>query len=129
MTEVGTDNAKEVIYNRLKLQPDGSSPVPGLIHFPADDSICDDDELKQLTSESKVWVIVRGRRVMRWDARKKRNEALDCFVYALAALRISQQRFGLDLDALVEQPEPGGSAAADANEERPRAKSSYWKRN
>ena len=30
----------------------------------------------------------------------RRNEALDCFVYALAALRISQQRFGLDLDQL-----------------------------
>ncbi|WP_445677592.1 phage terminase large subunit family protein [Pseudomonas putida] len=108
LTEVGTDNAKEVIYNRLKLQPDGSNPVPGLIHFPADDSICDDDELKQLTSESKVWVIVRGRRVMRWDARKKRNEALDCFVYALAALRISQEKFGLDLALLASQnPETG----------------------
>ncbi|WP_350029530.1 terminase gpA endonuclease subunit [Escherichia coli] len=24
-----------------------------------------------------------------WDSKKRRNEALDCFVYALAALRIS----------------------------------------
>jgi phage terminase large subunit GpA-like protein len=103
LTEVGTDNAKEVIYNRLKLQPDGDRPVPGLVHFPADDLICDDDELKQLTSESKVWVIVRGRRVLRWDAKKRRNEALDCFVYALAALRISQQKFGLDLEVLALQ--------------------------
>lgn len=118
LTEVGTDNAKEVIYNRLKLQPDGSSPVPGLIHFPADDSICDDDELKQLTSESKVWVIVRGRRVMRWDARKKRNEALDCFVYALAALRISQEKFGLDLDLLARQnPATGVWEVPDEPEE------------
>ncbi|WP_095148157.1 phage terminase large subunit family protein [Pseudomonas sp. Irchel s3a18] len=103
LTEVGTDNAKELIYSRLKLQPDGDRPAPGCIHFPADDLICDDDELKQLTSESKKWVIVKGRRVMRWDASKRRNEALDCAVYALAALRISQQRFGLDLDLLAKQ--------------------------
>lgn len=108
LTEVGTDNAKEVLYNRLKLQPDGNRPVPGLIHFPADDSICDMDELKQLTSETKKWVLVKGRRVLRWDASKKRNEALDCLVYALAALRISQERFGLDLDLLASQnPETG----------------------
>ncbi|MDG9891216.1 phage terminase large subunit family protein [Pseudomonas juntendi] len=108
LTEVGTDNAKEVLYNRLKLQPDGNRPVPGLIHFPADDLICDMDELKQLTSETKKWVLVKGRRVLRWDASKKRNEALDCLVYALAALRISQERFGLDLDLLASQnPETG----------------------
>lgn len=101
LTEVGTDNAKEVIYNRLKLQPDGDRPVPGLIHFPADDLICDGDELKQLTSETKKWIMARGRRVLRWDASKKRNEALDCFVYALAALRISQEKFGLDLEYLA----------------------------
>jgi phage terminase large subunit GpA-like protein len=97
---VGTDNAKELIYNRLKIQPDGDQPVPGCVHFPADDNICDEAELKQLTSESKKWVVVRGRRVFRWDASKRRNEALDCYVYAIAALRISQQRFGLDLDEL-----------------------------
>jgi len=46
--------------------------------------------------------------VLRWDASKKRNEALDCFVYALAALRISQEKFGLDLDLLASQnPETG----------------------
>lgn len=106
LTEVGTDNAKEVIYNRLKLQRDGNRPVPGLIHFPADDSICDQDELKQLTSETKKWVVAKGRRVLRWDASKRRNEALDCFVYALAALRITQDKFGLDLDALAAERSP-----------------------
>lgn len=113
LTEIGTDNAKEVIYNRLKLQPDGNRPVPGLVHFPADDQICDGDELKQLTSETKKWIMARGRRVLRWDASKKRNEALDCFVYALAALRISQEKFGLDLEYLARQ----NSAASDEHAE------------
>ena len=102
LTEVGTDNAKEIIYNRLKIQPDGDQPVHGCVHFPADDNICDEAELKQLTAETKRLKIEKGARVYRWDAGGRRNEALDCFVYALAALRISQQRFGLDLDRLAE---------------------------
>ncbi|WP_314408900.1 terminase gpA endonuclease subunit [Pseudomonas kuykendallii] len=104
LTEVGTDNAKEVIYSRLRLQPDlarQGDPQPGVVHLPANDDICDETELKQLTAERKVLKIEKGQRVSRWDAAGRRNEALDCFVYALAALRISQQRFGLDLDALA----------------------------
>lgn len=104
LTEVGTDNAKELIYNRLNNQPDVAKrdqSQPGVIHFPASDEVCDEEELKQLTAETKRLKIVQGRRVYRWDAAGRRNEALDCAVYALAALRISQQRFGLDLDALA----------------------------
>lgn len=101
LTEVGTDNAKELIYSRLKLQPQPGTPVPGCVHLPASDELCDEQELKQLTSETKRLKIEKGQRVYRWDAGGRRNEALDCFVYALAALRISQQRFGLDLDRLA----------------------------
>lgn len=101
LTEVGTDNAKELIYSRLRLQPNGAEPVPGCVHLPANDSLCDEAELQQLTAERKKWVMARGKRVQRWDSGHRRNEALDCFVYALAALRISQQRFGLDVDALT----------------------------
>lgn len=132
-TEVGTDNAKELIYSRLRLQVDTAKsraglPQPGVVHFPANDEVCDEAELKQITAEKKKAAMVKGKRVLRWDSGGRRNEALDCFVYALAALRISQARFGLDLDALAEQPEPGGSTAVDNAEERPRAKSSYWNR-
>lgn len=105
-TEVGSDNAKELIYSRLKLQLDigkslNGEQQPGVIHLPANDAICDEAELKQLTAEVKVLKVVAGQRVYRWDAKGRRNEALDCFVYALAALRISQQRFGLNLEALA----------------------------
>ncbi len=98
LTEVGTDNAKELIYNRLKIQPQPGQAMAGCVHLPVDDEICDEDEIKQMTAEIKVAKIERGRRVYRWEAGGRRNEALDCFVYALAALRISQQRFGLDLN-------------------------------
>lgn len=127
LTEVGTDNAKELIYARLKLQVDTSrsqagEPQPGVIHLPANDDLCDEDELKQLTAETKILKISGGRRVPRWDAAKRRNEALDCFVYALAALRISQQRFGLNLD-LLQVAQGGGPPEPD---ERERKKSTFW---
>lgn len=124
LTEVGTDNAKELIYNRFKIQPQPGANVPGCVHLPANDDICDESELKQLTAEVKVLKIVSGRRVYRWDAKGRRNEALDCLVYALAALRISQQRFGLDLDLHVIEP----AMAQGETEERPRARSTYWSR-
>lgn len=104
LVEVGTDNAKELIYNRLTIQPDAPGiRVPGCLHLPANDDLCGEDELRQLTAERRKWVIVKHRRVQRWDAGGRRNEALDCLVYALAALRISQARFGLDLDLLARQ--------------------------
>jgi phage terminase large subunit GpA-like protein len=121
LTEVGTDNAKELIYSRLKLQPQPGVSVPGCVHLPANDEICDEAELKQLTAETKVLKIDKGQRVYRWDAKGRRNEALDCFVYALAALRISQQRFGLDLNALAAEP-----TTNTTSDERPRVASSYW---
>lgn len=100
LTMVGTDNAKELIYGRLKMPFTPSEALPGFIHLPANDLLCDEDEVKQLTAEAKVMQIVKGKRVYRWHAGGRRNEALDCLVYAIAALRISQQRFGIDLDAL-----------------------------
>jgi Bacteriophage tail assembly protein len=40
-----------------------------------------------------------GKKIL-WDNKGRRNEALDCFVYALAALRIGISRFQLNLQAL-----------------------------
>ncbi|MBB3103790.1 phage terminase large subunit GpA-like protein [Azomonas macrocytogenes] len=126
-TEVGTDNAKELIYARLKLQVDtGAEVQSGVIHLPANNDLCDEQEIRQLTAESKVSKIVKGRRVKVWDAKGRRNEALDCFVYALAALRISQQRFGLNLDLLATSLIPDSTESRST--ERPRAKSSFWSR-
>ncbi|WP_250394549.1 hypothetical protein [Escherichia coli] len=33
-TEIGTDTAKEQIYNRFTLTPEGDEPLPGAVHFP-----------------------------------------------------------------------------------------------
>lgn len=79
---IGTDTAKQMIYSRLKIH----QPGPGYCHFPAD---YPEEYFKQLTAEriqtrfvnghpSRIWVMPKGRR----------NEALDCRVYGLAALHI-----------------------------------------
>lgn len=128
LTEVGTDNAKELIMSRLKTQPLIDRRVPGAVHFPLNDEICDDTEFEQLTAERKITVQRDGKTLYRWDAGGRRNEALDCFVYALAALHIAISRFGLDLNKLAtpqqsneqtdtspSEPEPQKKAAAKGN--------------
>ncbi len=107
LTIVGADNGKELIVNRLRVEPQPGVAVPGCMHLPMDDELCGEAELKQLTAERKVLKYKNGRKSYLWDAGKRRNEALDCTVLAVAALRISQQRFGLNLDTLT-----GGSGSA-----------------
>ncbi|WP_410688139.1 phage terminase large subunit family protein [Citrobacter europaeus] len=101
LTEVGTDTAKEQIYNRFTLQPEGSEPLAGAVHFPNNPEIYDLAEAQQLTAEEQVEKWVDGRKKIVWDSKKRRNEALDCFVYALAALRFSISRWQLNLDSLL----------------------------
>lgn len=125
LTEVGTDNAKELLMSMLRIAPDVDVRKPGAIHFPLNEAVCDDVELQQLTSERKVPVRQNGRIIYKWDNQKRRNEALDCFVYALAALYIAIEKFGINLDKLSkvtpiaissDQPkEPKPKAAKQAN--------------
>jgi phage terminase large subunit GpA-like protein len=80
---VGTDAAKDVWYARLRR----SEPGPGYVHF---DIETDADYLEQLTSERRVRHEIGGRVTRRYEVvQGRRNEALDCAVYALAALYIS----------------------------------------
>ena len=58
-------------------------------------------EAKQLVAEELVEKLVNGKIRLLWDAKGRRNEALDCLVYAYAAFRVSVQRWQLDLDVLA----------------------------
>ncbi|WP_080494105.1 phage terminase large subunit family protein [Burkholderia ubonensis] len=81
---VGVDEAKRVVMRRLALLKD----EPGYCRFPVDDDH-GEDYFKQLTAEKLVTKFVRGFPVREWHKPEKaRNEALDCRVYALAALKI-----------------------------------------
>lgn len=107
LTMVGTDTAKDLIHQRLQLEAG-----PGSVHFPLDDDLFGETEAKQITAEVLVPKPLNGRVVYRWDNQGRRNETLDCFVYALAALRISISRFQVNLERLSEQQsQPKNSAA------------------
>lgn len=78
---VGVDAAKEAIYARLK-RPE---PGPGFCHFPIGRDV---EWFRQLTAEKLATRYVKGRPVREWrKASGDRNEALDCRVYAAAALQ------------------------------------------
>ena len=72
---------KDAVYARLKL----TEPGPGAIHFPRR---LDADYFRQLTAERVVTRFEKGRPIRSWQPKRdgERNEALDTFVYAHAAL-------------------------------------------
>lgn len=87
---VGTDTAKDAIQNRLLIKRNDTGPSPGYIHFPIADVAAgkwDDNYFEQLTSEQAVTRYREGRASRVWVPIRAgiRNEALDTFVYALAA--------------------------------------------
>ncbi len=77
---IGSDTAKDRIFSRLQIP----APGAGYVHLP---HWAEDEYLEQLTSEKRVTRYRRGRGVVReYVKTRARNEALDCEVYALAAL-------------------------------------------
>ncbi len=78
---VGTDTTKELVYARLKMR----EPGEGYCHFPLDR---DEEYFRMLTAEKKITKYFKGRPKQEWVKIRTRNEALDCRVYATAALAI-----------------------------------------
>lgn len=75
---VGTDTAKDLLYGRLT---DVTEPGPGYVHFSAD---LKKEFYEQLTAESRVLQKTASGLKYRWVCPAgKRNEVLDCTVYAL----------------------------------------------
>ncbi len=114
LTLVGTDTAKELVYQRFRIM----EPGPGYCHWPVKDCF-DEDYFRQATAEEKLRKYRNGVPCFIWDAKKRRNEALDCRVYSLAAIRILQQHKGLNLDLLAQQREPKPDADIVSDDTRP----------
>lgn len=77
---IGVNAAKDVVRTRLHAK----HPGPGYMHFPADRDLV---YFAQLTAERLIPKEVNGRRFRVWECPSSRaNEALDCRVYAYAAL-------------------------------------------
>lgn len=80
---LGVDAGKEVISWRLALETQG----PGYIHFPRNTDGIDEEFFQQLTAETqRTERDSRGREKKEWVKLRDRNEALDCLVYATAAM-------------------------------------------
>jgi phage terminase large subunit GpA-like protein len=76
---IGTDTAKAEIYGRLR----SAEPGPGYVHL---SKHLAPEVFEQLTAERLVTRYVRGHPRLQWvKPPGRRNEALDCAVYALAA--------------------------------------------
>ena len=90
---LGVDTAKDLIYARLKMDEFG----PGYMHFPVE---YDAEYFKQLTAEKAVTKFNKGFPYRVWQKIRARNEALDCRVYALAALTILDARLDKIVDNL-----------------------------
>lgn len=118
---VGTHRIKDIVVGRLGID----APGPGYCHFPLGRG---NEWFDQLTAERKVVRYEKGRAKIEWvkDA-EKRNEALDCRVYAFAALRLDSpdwQREGYALKKRAEaEAAPAAVPAADESAaERPAAR-------
>ncbi|WP_320179651.1 phage terminase large subunit family protein [Roseovarius pacificus] len=105
---VGTDEAKVVVQRRLGFAP----PGPGACHFPDDR---DPEYFHQLTAERLQTRMVKGFAVREWHKTRDRNEALDCRVYALAALKILNPNIKRLVDRLSapEETEPRAETPVD----------------
>lgn len=109
---IGVDAAKEAVYARLKIDRAG----PGFCHFPAGR---DATWFQQLTAEQVVTRYSKGFAHRVWQLRSgRRNEALDCRVYAYAALQslnVSWDKFrDFRPAARIETPPPSDSPVEPA---------------
>lgn len=92
---IGVNAAKDVIRNRLHVD----QPGPGYMHFPIDRDL---HYFSQLISERSIKKFTNGQRYSVWELPPGRaNEALDCRVYAYAALA-GLMHFGFKLNRHAE---------------------------
>lgn len=110
---LGVDSGKSTLLNRLKITEKG----PGYIHL-AEADWCDQEFAEQLTAEYPVMKWSRGVPAEVWRKRRTRNEALDCYVYALAALRLLNPKLSQMLETLrltAPNGRPSGTPPASSN--------------
>lgn len=86
---VGVDTAKEDVFTSLRIQNDNQSG-PGYSHF---SHTLDAEYFRQLTAEKLVKTTKDFTTTMQWVKTSERNEALDCAVYARAAVSVRRPNF------------------------------------
>lgn len=133
--KIGASYCKQELVGQLGLhKPEGDEPYPpGFVHLPTDIT---EDQVKQLTSESLMTKMVKGRQKREWQIIEgRRNEVLDCANYArgLAGRRQWDQwrdaRFR-ELESLLNLPaevEKASVAPPAMRYRRPSSRSSFMR--
>jgi phage terminase large subunit GpA-like protein len=106
---IGVHSAKDTLFGRLKID----APGPGYVHF-AD--TLSDEYFKQLTAEKLVTKFTKGFKKREFVKVRPRNEALDCFVYAIAAYSI----IGVNVNAIKRAPVEKSEGQSQRTPTRPR---------
>jgi len=101
---VGVDEGKLTVMRRLAVE----QPGPGYCHFPAEREA---EWFHQLTAEKLVTKYVKGVPKREWHQTRPRNEALDCRVYAYAALKIASPSLKRHAARLRHEGEEGEAPA------------------
>jgi phage terminase large subunit GpA-like protein len=89
---VGVNTVKDLLFARMKIKELGA----GYIHFSDE---LDDEYFKMLTAEKAVTKYHKGFKRREYIKLRPRNEALDCFVYSIAAYAI----IGVNVNALADR--------------------------
>jgi phage terminase large subunit GpA-like protein len=108
---IGTDEGKLLVHRRLNLETG-----PGSCVFSLDRDI---EYFEQMTAERLVTKLIRGFPDRQWHKTRVRNEALDCRVYAYAALKIEKPNIKLLLARLKTADESETSPPASDEEGEP----------
>jgi phage terminase large subunit GpA-like protein len=89
---------------------------PGYIHFHDD---LNDEYFRQLTAEKIVTKFSRGYKKRVFQKIRARNEALDCFVYAVAAYAI----LNIDINSLADKRNMNDGADSAEKNAKPKGNS------
>ena len=107
---IGVDAAKALLVSRFKNEVRGR----GYFHIPLADW-ADEELAEQLTSERLVTRYSKGFPIREWQKIRARNEAFDCAVYALGALRLLHPNLDtLHLQISGEEPPPAPTSPPKA---------------
>lgn len=110
---VGVDTAKDAIYSRLRITEVG----PGYCHFPL---IYDHEYFRQLTCEKVQTRFAKGHPIREWHKPPGvRNEALDRFAYALAALYSRAVPWEILARTAPTEPPPPPEKPPEGNGDKP----------
>jgi len=115
---VGGDTIKTSLFGRLRHNEVG----PGYLHFFA---MVGEEYFQQLTAEKQVTRFQKGFPIREWVKKPSaRNEALDCMVYAYAALNRMYQRYDCrtiwdQLEKRLEKPVEKAKPAQLRSNEKP----------